>query len=132
MAVTRGLDILVYVGDLVVGGQKNCTLSMEAETIDISNKEDFGWASFIGGAKNWSVSCDGQFIADNEGQTQLMEAFTNATNVKIEMKNADESVYFSGQAQITSIEIEASFDDVATLSIEFTGVGELKLEKGEL
>lgn len=131
MAVTRGLDILVYVGELVVGGQKNCTLSMEAETIDISNKEDFGWASFIGGAKSWSVSCDGQFLASNEGQVQLMEAFTNATNVKIEMKNADESVYFSGQAQITSIEIEASFDDIATLSIEFTGVGELKLEKGE-
>lgn len=131
MAVTRGLDILVYVGDVVVGGQKNCTLSMEAETIDISNKEDFGWASFIGGAKSWSVSCDGQFIADNEGKTQLFEAFKSATNVKVEMKNADESVYFSGQAQITSIEIEASFDDVATLSIEFTGVGELQLAKGE-
>ena len=41
MAVTRGLDILVYVGELVVGGQKNCTLSMEAETIDISNKEGY-------------------------------------------------------------------------------------------
>ena len=91
MAVTRGLDILVYVGELPVGGQKNCTLSLEAETIDISNKEDFGWASFIGGAKSWSVSCDGQFIADNDGQTQLMEAFTNASNVKIEMKNAAES-----------------------------------------
>ena len=131
MAVTRGLDILVYVGDVVVGGQKNCTLSMEAETIDISNKEDFGWASFIGGAKSWSVSCDGQFIADNDGKTQLFEAFKSSTNVKFEMKNADESFYFSGQAQITSIEIEASFDDVATLSIEFTGVGELQLAKGE-
>ena len=129
MAVTRGLDILVYVGEVVVGGQKNCTLSMEAETIDISNKEDFGWASFIGGAKSWNISCDGQFIASNEGQIQLFEAFKSANNVTVEMKNADESVYFTGQAQITSIEIEASFDDVATLSIEFTGVGELKLEK---
>lgn len=129
MAVTRGLDILVYVGEVVVGGQKNCTLSMEAETIDISNKEDFGWASFIGGAKSWNISCDGQFIASNEGTVQLFEAFKSANNVTVEMKNADESVYFQGSAQITSIEIEASFDDVATLSIEFTGVGELKLEK---
>ena len=39
MAVTRGLDVLVYVGDVAVGGQQNCTLSMEADTIDISNIE---------------------------------------------------------------------------------------------
>lgn len=26
--VTRGLDILVYVGDVEVGGQQNCTLSI--------------------------------------------------------------------------------------------------------
>ena len=71
MAVTKGLDILIYVGEStnkkVIGGQKGCTLTMEADTIDISNKNDFGWASTIGGAKSWSVSCEGQFIADDQG-----------------------------------------------------------------
>ena len=129
MAVTRGLDILVYVGDKAVGGQKNCSLSMEADTIDISNKNDFGWASFIGGAKSWSISCDGQFIADDEGQQALTEAFVGAENVTVEMKNADNSVYFSGTAQITSMEIEASYDEIATMSLELQGVGELKLQK---
>ena len=129
MAVTRGLDILVYVGDVAVGGQKNCSLSLESDTIDISSKSDFGWSSFIGGAKSWSVSCDGQFISDDAGQQALTEAFVNATNVSVEMKNADESVYFSGTAQITSMEIEASFDDIASLSLELQGVGELKLSK---
>lgn len=43
MAVTRGLDILVYIGENAVGGQQNCSLSMEADTIDISNKNDFGF-----------------------------------------------------------------------------------------
>lgn len=131
MAVTRGLDILVYVGEVAVGGQQNCSLSLESDTIDISNKNDFGWSSFIGGAKSWSVSCDGQFITDDEGQKALVEAFVNAENVEVEMKNADETVYFKGTAQITSIEIEASFDDVCTMSMEFTGVGALELEKTE-
>ena len=125
MAVTRGLDILVYVGTTVVGGQKNCTLSMEADTIDISNKNDFGWASFIGGAKNWTVSCDGQFVTDDAGQTALMNAFIEGTNVEVEMKNKEENVYFKGTAQITSVEVEAAYDDVATLSVELKGVGAL-------
>lgn len=125
MAVTRGLDILVYVGTTVVGGQKNCTLSMEADTIDISNKNDFGWASFIGGAKNWTVSCDGQFVTDDAGQTALMNAFIEGTNVEVEMKNKEENVYFKGTAQITSVEVEAAYDDVATLSVELKGVGKL-------
>ena len=136
MAVTKGLDILVYVPDaggsskVAIGGQKGCTLSMEADSIDVSNKNDFGWASTIGGAKSWSVSCDGQFITDDAGQKKLMECFVAGTEVDVEMKNTGETVYFAGKASITSIEVDAQFDDVATLSIELTGVGALKVKKG--
>ena len=134
MAVTRGLDILIYVGaeaqKKAIGGQKGCTLSMEADTIDISNKNDFGWASTIGGAKSWSVSCDGQFIADDQGQQALFDAFVAGTDVQVEMKNTAESVYFAGKAAITSLEVDAQFDDVCTLSMELQGIGALKVEKG--
>ena len=129
MAVTKGLDILVYVGDQAVGGQKGCTLTMEAETIDVSNKNDFGWASTIGGAKSWSVSCDGQFIADDAGQKALMDAFVAGTEVQVEMKNTAESIYFAGKAAITSLEVDAQFDDVATMSMELQGIGALKTSK---
>ena len=135
MAVTKGLDILVYVPDaggsskVAIGGQKGCTLSMEADSIDVSNKNDWGWASTIGGAKSWTVSCDGQFITDDAGQKKLMECFVNGTEVDVEMKNTGETVYFAGKASITSIEVDAQFDDVATLSIELTGVGALKVKK---
>ena len=133
MAVTKGLDILIYTGTgsskKAIGGQKGCTLSMEADSIDVSNKNDFGWASTIGGAKSWSVSCDGQFIADDAGQKALMDAFVSGTEVEVEMKNTGETIYFSGKASITSIEVDAQFDDVCTLSIELTGVGALKVKK---
>ena len=135
MAVTKGLDILVYVPDaggsrkVAIGGQKGCTLSMEADSIDVANKNDLWWASTIGGAKSWTVSCDGQFITDDAGQKKLMECFVAGTEVDVEMKNKDSSVYFAGKASITSIEVDAQFDDVATLSIELTGVGALKVKK---
>lgn len=127
--VTKGLDVLVYVGDVAVGGQQNCTLSMEADTIDISNKNDFGWSSFIGGAKSWTISCDGQFITDDAGQKAIMEAFVAGDNVEVVMKNEAENIYFAGSASITSVEIEAAFDDVCTMSLELQGLGELKVTK---
>ena len=127
--VTKGLDILVYVGTNAVGGQKGCTLTMEAETIDVSNKNDFGWASTIGGAKSWSVSCDGQFIANDEGQKALMSAFVAGTEVQVEMKNTAQSIYFAGKAAITSLEVDAQFDDVATMTIELQGIGALSTVK---
>ena len=134
MAVTRGLDLLVYAGTggskQAIGGQKGCTLTMEADTIDISNKNDFGWASTIGGAKSWSVSCDGQFVADDVGQQALFDAFVAGTEVDIEMKNTAESVYFAGKAAITSLEVDAQFDDVCTLSMELQGIGALQVDKG--
>lgn len=133
MAVTKGLDILIYVTvsgqQKAIGGQKGCTLTMEADTIDISNKNDYGWASTIGGPKSWSVSCDGQFIADDEGQAALMEAFVAGTNVEVEMKNSTDTVYFSGTAAITSIEVDAQFDDVCSMSMELSGIGPLTVEK---
>ena len=129
MAFEKGNDIRVSVGSVLIGGQQNCSLSMEADTIDISNKSDFGWSSFIAGAKSWTVSCDGQFITDDKGQEALMKAFVDGTNVKVEMKNADDSVYFAGEAAITSIELEAAFDDVCTMSLELQGLGELAVEK---
>ena len=125
MAVTRGLDVLVYVGENAVGGQKGCTLTMEADTIDVSNKNDFGWSSTIGGAKSWSVSCDGQFIANDVGQKALMDAFVAGTDVQVEMKNSDNTIYFAGTASITSLEVDAQFDDVATMTMELQGKGAL-------
>ena len=129
MAVTRGLDILVHVGAKSVGGQKGCTLTMETDTIDTSNKNDAGWASFIGGAKQWSVSCDGQFIVDDEGQEAIMDAFIAGTEVEVEMKNQGEKIYYKGKACITSVEVDAQFDDVATLAVEFQGLGALAVSK---
>ena len=134
MAVTKGLDILIYTGTgsskKAIGGQKGCTLSMEADSIDVSNKNDFGWASTIGGAKSWTVSCDGQFITDDAGQKKLMQCFVAGTEVEVEMKNAGETVYFAGKAAITSIEVDAQFDDVCTMSLELTGIGALTVTKG--
>ena len=87
--VTRGLELLLYVGENVIGGQKDASISMEADSIDISNKNDFGWSSTIGGAKSWSVSTNALFITDDVLQKALLDAFVAGRNLRIELKNTD-------------------------------------------
>ena len=60
-----------------------------------------------------------------------MQAFVEGEFLQIEMKNAEEDIYFAGEAMIESIELEASFDDVATYNIAFVGKGPLTVSKGE-
>lgn len=127
--VTRGLDLLLSVGENVVGAQRDASISMEADSIDISNKNDYGWSSTIGGAKSWSVSTNALFITNDAGQKALLDAFVAGTNVQITLKNTDESVYFAGTCQITSVEISATYDDVCMMDMELQGIGELKLSK---
>lgn len=108
---------------------------MEADTIDVSNKNDFGWASFIPGAKSWTISCDGQFLTEDAGQDALMKAFLDSQEVEIVMSNevlgdGDKAkaatIEYVGKAVITSLELEAAFDDVFAYSVEFQGKGKLE------
>lgn len=119
----QGFNIMVYVGSNAIGGQKNCTLSLESDTIDVSNKNSNGWSDFIPGAKSWTISCDGQFLTDDAGQEALMAAFLGNGEVSVEMKGS--GVTYSGTAVVASLELEASYDDVFAYSVELQGKGAL-------
>ena len=129
MAQVQGLNIKVYVGETVLGYQKNCTLSLESDSIDVSNKNSDGWSDFIPGTKSWTVSCDGQFAVEDAAQGDIIDAFKSNTFVDIEMKNEDDTIHYAGKAMITSLELEAPYDDVFAYSVEFQGKGELATEK---
>ena len=46
MSAIKGLDVLIKVGSTVVGGQRNASLEMSAETIDTTVKSTGGWYAF--------------------------------------------------------------------------------------
>ena len=58
-----------------------------------------------------------------------MAAFIDSEEVTIEMRDAESTIYYSGQAVITSLELEAAFDDVFAYSVEFQGKGKLENTK---
>ena len=128
MSAIKGLDVLVKVGSTVVGGQRNASLEMSAETIDTTVKSTGGWASKIPGMKSWTSSCDGIYFLDDAGLTAAQTAFMNGTEVKLEFSN-EEGLAYSGQAVITSMSVEAGQEDVVAYTISFEGTGALTVGK---
>ena len=124
MAAIKGLDVLVKVGSQVVGGQRNASLEMSAETIDTTVKTTGGWASKIPGMKSWTSSCDGVYFLDDAGLEAAQTAFINGTAVQLVFSNS-EGLAYSGQAVITSMSVEAGQEDVVSYTISFEGTGAL-------
>lgn len=122
----KGLDILVTVGSTVIGGQRNASIEMSSETIDISCKTTGDWTAKMSGAKSWTADCDGIYIADDAGYTAALTAFMEGTEVDIKIADANSTVGFSGKAIITSFAFEAPYEDAMTYEMSFEGVGELK------
>lgn len=130
MAATevRGLDVLIKIGSQVVGGQRNASLELSAESIDATCKTTGGWSKKLPGIKTWSSSCDGIYFLNDAGIAAVQTAFKNSQEAELEFSNT-EGICFKGKAIITSMSIEAGQDDVVSYAISFEGCGELKDSK---
>ena len=127
MSSIKGLDVLIKVGSQVVGGQRNASLEMSAETIDTTVKTTGGWAAKIPGIKSWTSSCDGVYFVDDAGLEAAQTAFMNGTAVSLEFSNSS-GLSYSGQAVITSMSVEAGQEDIVSYTISFEGTGALTAE----
>lgn len=125
MATKRGLDILLSVGETSIGGQRNASIEMSTEVIDISTKTTGDWAAKMSGAKSWTSDCDGIYMDGDEGYQAALDAFINGTEVDVKIADATSTVGFSGKAIITSFSFEAPYEDTVTYEMSFEGVGEL-------
>ena len=121
----RGLEILIYIDGKVVGGQRGASLSMSADELDITDKTTEGYKAFLVGLKEWNISCDGLVCTDDTGYAALVEAFLNASVVKVQFKQEEGGFGYEGDMVIASMDFDAQYDDALTYSCELKGAGAL-------
>ena len=125
MATYRlGNNIRVSVGDQLIGGQQNCTLSMNSETGDTTTKDSGIWAESEVTGLSWSVSCDGLIAVDDAAVIALETAWKKAEKVTIQYGTAE--AYKTGEAIIESLEQNDAMKEKSTYTVSFIGVGEIK------
>ena len=72
-----GNNVRVSVGEQLIGGQQNCSLSMNSETGDTTTKDSGIWSESEVTGLSWSVSCDGLITVDDAAVSVLEAAWKN-------------------------------------------------------
>lgn len=122
----RGADVLLKIGDTAVAGQRDCTLSMNGDSIDTTTKTNNGWKTSLQGLKSWQMTMECvNYLGDAAtSQISLKQAFMNGTNIQVSMHFGTGEVY-SGEASITSLEMSGTMDDVSIASLTLEGASAL-------
>ena len=128
-----GKDVLLYIGKsgsgdeevfALVGGQRNSTIEMTADSLDASHKGSGGWKQNKPGLSGWKSSFDGLQIMSDEG-AQIMEyCFRMKKQIHAKFVYPDQS-YQLGWAHVTEFTRDNPHDGIATIKSTLEGVGEI-------
>ena len=127
----NGKDLLLYVDGVAITHSTGCSISISGSTVPATTKDSAGWAESLAGTRSWSVSSD-QNLALNAtlGVEEIYAIFADTVQRTITAKFATSDAtdrFFTGSARITSIDVSAENESVATYSISAEGTGALTL-----
>ena len=137
MAIFNGTDLVLKVqavngaaDEFKLMHSTSCSLSVNADTIDVSTKDSQGFRDLIGGQKSFSLSADGLMDFVSTGtSTDTDELFTNMmnrTSVTFTFALDVQAGYkYTGSGFITSLEISGGMEDAPTYSVSIEGTGEI-------
>ena len=125
--VINGTDLLLYVGGVPVAGSTTHSLTLGSETRDTTNKDTAKWRTVLGGRLTWAISGSGMFAFDAAyGYSELNALLVAGTVVTLKFSTeVTGDTYWTGDAIITKIDLEAADGQNTTYSYEFVGKGVL-------
>ncbi len=126
MAVQKGSALLVKVGNAAtpevfttVAGLRDTSISINAETIDVTNKDSSRVRTLLAdaGIQSFSISGSGVFT-DSASEQLILTNFSAATFLNYQFLVPDYNT-FTGAFQVTSIEYSGSYNGEVTYSMSF-------------
>ena len=139
--IQYGGDIMIFVASAPIAFSTNAKLSVSTKTRDISNKDSSNWTEKKSGRFDWNCSSDAFNNYATSGTTQSVDdlylLFSGGSAVAITFASksgtspswtANTGIkYFSGNAIITSFEINSPDAETPTYTISMEGTGALNL-----
>ena len=117
MATFNGTSLLIYVDGKAIAHTTSASLTMDANTIDVSSKSSGGDAEFIVGQKSATLDFEGltDFAATAYALDDLFDLWYNREEIAWEFETSG-NTGFSGVGYITSLTLDAPMEDVSTFS----------------
>ena len=122
--IQQGINVILKIGDKVIGGQENIQLDRKAEAIDITNKINGNWQENLSGLKTWSLSCSGVYLLNSEGYDLAEQAFLQNQNVEVELHITNKK--YMGEAIITAFPLSSGYSTQYKYNIKLLGNGALE------
>ena len=122
MATFNGTSFSVSIGGVTVGQSTTASISLDADTIDVSTKESSGYQEVIQGQKSGTIDFEGLVdLGENTDGGAVYTYWTAGTSVAWIF--SDGTNQLAGNGIVTNLSIDAPMEDVATYSgsIQITG-----------
>ncbi len=129
MAKVRGLDVYLKVNTgtsgapvwTKVGGQRGATITPGLSDIDVTDKDNDGWASNLAGLRSFDVEFDAFLVEDDAGFLEIKKGFWERKELHCQVVTPSHT--YTGLFRLTEMPIEAPHDDAATVSFTLKNVG---------
>lgn len=129
-AIVLSIDLSGSTSPTAVAGATTGTLSVNQETIDVTNKDSSGRKEFINGVKSWTLDCEAFTTSSGEtvsGDTSIA-ALEAGTKIYVQFRDGSgqaSAKKYTGYGYITSIGVNANVGEFSTYSISIAGTGQL-------
>lgn len=145
--ILKGSKLMVFLDNSAIGFATSHSLSLTTNTTEVSTKDHGDYPSVIAQSISWEVTAENLY--SDAGEQTYMSVMLAKTPVDIvfapasNYSNTDEkgiidvspakawtegTAIATGKALITSFSINAPAGDNATMSVTFTGVGQLSTD----
>ena len=112
--------------DIPFSCSTNCTFSVSVDQKEVTSQTSAWYREYKNDTATWSVTCDGLITLDGYGYLFLLEQQQDRTTILVKFvidNGVDGLVVISGNCNLTSLQINAPYKDIATYSVSLQGTG---------
>ena len=112
--------------DIPFSCSTNCTFSVNVDQKEVTSQTSAWYREFKNDIATWTVTCDGLITLDGYGYLFLLQQQQNRTTILVKFvvdNGVDGLVIISGNCNLTSLQINAPYKDIATYSVSLQGTG---------
>ncbi len=125
--VQKGINIVLKIGETLLGGQLGATLIQSASSIDITNKITGEWQEVLEGIKSWQITGNGLYVKNSITYKMLQDAFNTNTAIDVEVM-LDEHRYV-GKAILVEFPLTAVYNGTYRYNFRLLGDGALTISE---
>jgi len=112
--------------DIPFSCSTNCTFSVSVDQKEVTSQTSAWYREYKNDTATWSVTCDGLITLDGYGYLFLLQQQQDRTTILVKFvidNGIDGLVVISGNCNLTSLQINAPYKDIATYSLSLQGTG---------